>query len=184
MQTRREPDPKKTSPPEVTPASNTISGSVTLAEVRDDRQLTLLTAISAFEDSTRPLFISKLKTFKKMFLAAQKLYAGHYYVVRSAPKTFITELLFIDWLEKIFSPSISEFQTKFTYDDSNLLVLDGNSTYVRARLIPLCASRKITLIRLVPHSWHLTRPLDLCVFGLFKILYKKEKRSKGVKGET
>jgi hypothetical protein len=24
----------------------------------------------------------------------------------------------------------------------------------------------------------------LCVFGLFKILYKKEKRSKGVKGET
>jgi hypothetical protein len=39
--------------------------------------LTLLTAMSAFGDSTCPLFISKLKTFEKALLAAQKLYEGH-----------------------------------------------------------------------------------------------------------
>jgi hypothetical protein len=28
------------------------------------------------------------------------------------------------------------------------------------------------------------QPLDLCVFGLFKIFYRKERQSKGMKGET
>jgi hypothetical protein len=40
------------------------------------------------------------------------------------------------------------------------------------------------MIRLVPHSSHLARPLDLCVFGLFKIFYRKERQSKRTKGET
>jgi hypothetical protein len=69
---------------------------VTIPEVRDDTRLTLLTAISAFGDSTRSWFISKRKTFEETLHAAQKLYAGHDYVIRSAPKTFITEFLFID----------------------------------------------------------------------------------------
>jgi hypothetical protein len=36
----------------------------------------------------------------------------------------------------------------------------------------------------VAHSSHLAQPLDLCVFGLFKIFYRKERQSKGMKGET
>jgi hypothetical protein len=40
--------PKKTSPPEVIIAIIIKPGSVTIPEVRDDAQLTLLTAISAF----------------------------------------------------------------------------------------------------------------------------------------
>jgi hypothetical protein len=157
---------------------------VTIPEVRDDPQLTLLTASSTFGDSTWPLFISKLKKFEKMLLAAHKLHAGPDYLIRSVPKTFITELLVIDWLESILLPRISELRTKFTYDYPSLLVLEGHSIYVTARVIALCAARKITLIKLVSHSSHLAQPLDSCVFGLFKILYKKERQSKGMKGET
>jgi hypothetical protein len=40
------------------------------------------------------------------------------------------------------------------------------------------------MIRLVWHSSHLAHPLDLCIFGLFKIFYGKERQSKGMKGET
>jgi hypothetical protein len=32
---------------------------------------------------------------------SQKLYEGHGYTIRSVPRTFITEILFIDWLETI-----------------------------------------------------------------------------------
>jgi hypothetical protein len=60
---------KKTSPSEVIVAINRKPGSATIPEVRDDPQLTLFTAISAFRDSTRRLFISKLKALKKTFLA-------------------------------------------------------------------------------------------------------------------
>jgi hypothetical protein len=56
--------PKRIEQPEVIVATNTKPGSVTVPEQRDDAQLTLLTAISAFGDSTCPLFISKLKMFE------------------------------------------------------------------------------------------------------------------------
>jgi hypothetical protein len=87
--------PKRIAQPEVIVATNTKPGSVMVPEKRNDAQLTLLMAISEFGDSTCPLFISKLKTFEKAFLAAQKLYEGHCYAIRSAPRTFITEVLFI-----------------------------------------------------------------------------------------
>jgi hypothetical protein len=57
--------PKRIAQPEVIVATNVKPGSVTVSEERDDAQLTLLAAISAFGDSTCPLFISKLKTFEK-----------------------------------------------------------------------------------------------------------------------
>jgi hypothetical protein len=115
---------------------------MTIPEGRDDAQLTLLTAISAFGDSTRPAFISKLKTFEKTLLDAQKLRPGHDYLIRSAPKTFITELLFINWLENVFLPRISKLRTKFTHGDPSLLVLDGYSTQATVRVITLCPVHK------------------------------------------
>jgi hypothetical protein len=43
-------------------------------EEKDDAQLTLITAISAFGGFTIPVFISKNKTFKKVSLPAQQLF--------------------------------------------------------------------------------------------------------------
>jgi hypothetical protein len=83
-------------------STDTKPGSITVPEKQDDAQLTLLTAISAFRDSICPLFISKLKIFEKAFLAAQKLCEGHDYAIRSAPRTFITEVISIDSLDTIF----------------------------------------------------------------------------------
>jgi hypothetical protein len=77
--------PKRIAQPEVIVATNTKPGSVTMPEERDDPQLTLLTAISAFGDSTCPLFISKSKTFDKALLTAQKLYESHDYTIQSDP---------------------------------------------------------------------------------------------------
>jgi hypothetical protein len=50
--------PKRIAQPEVIVVTNTKPGSVTVPEERDDAQLDLLTAISAFGDSTCPFFIS------------------------------------------------------------------------------------------------------------------------------
>jgi hypothetical protein len=71
-------------------------------EDRNDTQLTPLTVISAFGDSTCPLFISKLKTFEKALLAEQKLYEGHDYAIRSASRTSITEVLSLTGLTQFF----------------------------------------------------------------------------------
>jgi hypothetical protein len=125
-----------------------------------------------------------LKTFEKAFLDAQKLYEGHDYPIQSAPRTFITEVLFIDWLDTIFLPRISEVRRKFDYDGPSILFVDTHSTHVTPHVIVLCGARNVIIIGLVAYSSHLAQPLDLCVFGLFKIFYRKETQSKGMKGET
>jgi hypothetical protein len=93
--------PKKTALPELTVTTRRQLGSVTVPEARDGTQLTLLTAISVFGDSEYRLFLSKFKAFENALLATQKLYEGHDCTIRLAPRTFITEVLFIDELETI-----------------------------------------------------------------------------------
>jgi hypothetical protein len=141
--------PKRIAHSEVIVATNTKPGSVTVPEERNDAQLTLLTAISAFGDSICPLFISKLKTFEKAILAAQKVYEGHDCAIRSAPRAFITEVLFIGWLDTIFLPRISDLRRKFNYDGPNILIVDGHSTHVTPRVIALCGTRNVIMTRLI-----------------------------------
>jgi hypothetical protein len=135
-------------------------------------------AISAFGRSTDPLSISKLKTVEKALLAVQKLYEGHDYAIRPVPRTFITKLIFIDWLDTIFLPRISELRGKFDYDGPSILIIDGHSTHATPRVITVCGARNVIMIRLVEQSSHLAQSLDLCVFGLFKIFDRKERQSK------
>jgi hypothetical protein len=54
-------------PLDVIAASGTKPGSMTIPEIRDDPQLTLPTAISAFGDSTYPYFIAKITRSKNSF---------------------------------------------------------------------------------------------------------------------
>jgi hypothetical protein len=103
---------KRIAHPEVIVAINVEPGSVTVPEERDDTQLTLFMTIFAFGDSTFPLFISKLKTFEKTLLAAQKLYEGHDYVSRSAPRTFITEIFSLtQFFRRAFLSSVGNSTT-------------------------------------------------------------------------
>jgi hypothetical protein len=65
-----------------------------------------------------------------------------------------------------------------------ILLVDERSTHATPGIIAFCGTNRIILVRLVPHSSHISQPLYLCVFEIFKILYQKEKQMKGTKGET
>jgi hypothetical protein len=84
--------------------------------------LTLITAISAFGDSTFSMFITKNKTFDKTSLAAQKLFERHDYTVRTAHKTFITEVLFIDEMQNVFIPMVNHLRESGKYDGKVVLI--------------------------------------------------------------
>jgi hypothetical protein len=114
--------------PDVIIASGTKPGSVTIPEIRDNAQLTFLTAIWAFGDSAHPYFISKNKTFEQAALEAQQLFESHDYTIRMSPKMFITQTLFIDWIEMVFfcanQLSSSEICPSGPRDPSCRLTLD------------------------------------------------------------
>jgi hypothetical protein len=88
--------------PNVIVSSPTGSEPITVPKIRDDSQLTLLTTISTFSDSTPPFFVSKNKTFEKDRLVERKMYKGHDYMIRAVSTTCMTEVLFINWLQIIF----------------------------------------------------------------------------------
>jgi hypothetical protein len=94
--------PKRIAQSEVIVAANTKPGSVTVPEARDDAQFTLLTAISAFGDSTCPLFISKLKNFGRALLAGQKLYEGHDHAIRQLGKCLSQKFFSLTGLTQFF----------------------------------------------------------------------------------
>jgi hypothetical protein len=146
--------------------------------------LTLITAISAFCDATIRTFISKNKIFDKVSLAAQQLFERYCDTIRTADQIFITEVLFIDWLQNVFLPRVSHIRERTKCQGKMVLILDDRATHVTLRVIASAGSQRLSLIRLVPHSSHVAQPLDLCVFGLFETIYYKERKSKAMKGET
>jgi hypothetical protein len=88
--------PKKQETPDVVVSATTKTGTVTNAKKRDDSQLMVLTAVSAFEDSIPHLFIPKNKTFERGLLERKQLYHGYDYFIRNDEKTVITEVLLLD----------------------------------------------------------------------------------------
>jgi hypothetical protein len=169
---------KHISPPVAIIASGTKPGSVIIPEIRDNVQLTPLTAISAFGHSAYPYFISKNKAFEKTVLEAQQLFECHDYTIRMSPKTIITETVFTDWIEMMFLVRINYLRQKFAYEGPVIVLVDGHSTHVTPWAIAFCGANRIILVRLVPHSSHISQPLDICVFEIFKILYRKRGRRK------
>jgi hypothetical protein len=63
-------------------------------------------------------------------------------------------------------------------------LIDDHETHITSRVVASASSQQIILIKLVPHSSHVSQPLNLCVFRVFKMLYKREQKTKGMKGDT
>jgi hypothetical protein len=92
--------------------------------------------------------------------------------------------LFIDWLQTILLPWVETRRQRMHDDGSVELLLDGHAPHVAPRVIAYAGSEKIIIVQLVAYSSHLTRPLDVFVFRIFRIFYKKEGKIKGSKRET
>jgi hypothetical protein len=148
--------PKKRQPLRVLVSAQTGPGHITVPETRDDPQLTLLTATSAFGDSAPPSFVSKNTAFEKKRLADFEMHEEHDYRMRTAPNTFITEVLFLDWLKSVFLPWTETRRQRRQYQGPIILLLDGHSTHVTPRVLASADSQRIIIIQLVAHSSHLT----------------------------
>jgi hypothetical protein len=89
-----------------------------------------------------------------------------------------------DWIEIVLVVRINYLRQKLADEGPVILLVDGHSTQVIPRVIVFGGTNRIFLMRLAPHSSHISQPLDLCLFWIFKILCKKENQTKGMKGET
>jgi hypothetical protein len=108
---------------------------------------------------------------------------GHQYVIRFASKMFITHILFIDWMNQIFLPSIEEPRCRLNFQDSVVMILDGHTAHATPHVMAFATSRNVMRIELVPRSPHISQPLAFCVFGPFLFIYQRERQTKRFKCE-
>ena len=74
------------------------------------------------------------------------------------------------WLHEVFEPLTREKANR----EWRLLICDGHDSHISADWLTHCFENKIIPALLVPHSSHLTQPLDIGIFGpLKRVLSRK-----------
>ncbi|PZC77478.1 hypothetical protein B5X24_HaOG203356 [Helicoverpa armigera] len=72
--------------------------------------------------------------------------------------------IFHNYFEKVLIPSLGE-------ERPALIIYDGHSTHVDARVVELAVRNNVTILKLPPHTSHLLQPLDISVFKSFKAIW-------------
>jgi hypothetical protein len=110
-------------------------------EKRNDAQLTLLIAISAFAILSI-YFRFQTQNIRKRLPGAQTLYEGDGEIIRSTPKTLVIEILFIGWFDAISLLCIARPLGKFARDGPQIRVVDGHPIHATSRVSVLCGPGK------------------------------------------
>ena len=82
----------------------------------------------------------------------------------------MTEPVFGLWLTEVFVPAVDERRAVLrqqlgTFDEKAALIIDWFKAHKIEPFRELLDTKNITVVFLVPHSSHLSQPLDLGIFG-------------------
>lgn len=136
---------------------------------RESKRSTLVHCIAADGTSFKPLLIIPRKTVDTV--ALKRLNCNNV-LIKSQEKGFANTELIKFWLEQIFFPEVQRRMTeeyhRTGYDGYAVLILDGFSCHKKALEAYNLDQMGIKLVYLVPHSSHVTQPLDLIIFAAQK----------------
>jgi transposase len=136
---------------------------------RNSKRATLVACISGDGMALKPLVILPRKTIEDdIFLHGYNSKNTSFCYQENA---FMTMSIFLLWAEEVFFPAVEAKREEMGYSGNAILILDGLSAHHSEVLLAACADRKVEVVFLVPHSSHLTQPLDLVTFGLLKAAY-------------
>jgi hypothetical protein len=80
------------------------------------------------------------------------MHEGHYYMIRTAPQTFTTKVLFIDWLQTVCRSWVETRWQKMHYVGLVVFLLNGHANDLAPSVIAYPGSERISVIQLVAHS--------------------------------
>ncbi|XP_063227417.1 uncharacterized protein LOC134533739 [Bacillus rossius redtenbacheri] len=75
--------------------------------------------------------------------------------------------IFLNWFKKVFLPNIPE-------ERPVLLILDGHKSHVSLPMILKAVEHQVVLVKLPPHTTHVTQPMDVGVFKGLKSNWDKK----------
>lgn len=142
---------------------------------RSTKRSTLVHCICCDGTYSKPLFIIPRKTVDAILL--KKLTCQNVYL-KFQSKGFTTTEITKLWLKEIFFPFLDnkweEEHKRTGYSGNAVLILDGLAAQAAALRDFDLRSHHLIVKYLVPHSSHLTQPLDLITFSLQKLFSIKK----------
>ena len=152
-------------------------GSVAIGIERSGRRCTLIACIALDGTRLEPAIVTKYKTVNSQLfengLTPENITA--YWT----PNSFINGDVFEEWLTDVFLPHVELTRTRLRerlgqFNEKAVLVMDGCRCHTQERHLQLLEEHDVDVRLLVPHTSHLTQPLDLGVFGQVKSLLRGE----------
>lgn len=130
--------------------------------------VTYLVGIGLTGTTLRTMAIVQTKTVHGE-LAQFDLPDNEFGLVTSSASAYINEELFLRWVEKIWTPHIEGLRRQLQKPEQTaLLLLDGASAHLGQKAKELFVRCNTRVVELVPHTSHLTQPLDLVIFAAYK----------------
>lgn len=143
---------------------------------RKSKRSTLVHCICADGTFIKPLIIIPRKTLDNVIL---KRLCCNNCMIKFQEKGFNNTEIMKIWLTEIFLPVIKEKweieHRRTGFNGKAVLILDGMSAHAAALKEIDITNYPLNIIYLVPHSSHLTQPLDLVIFSIQK-LYTNQKK--------
>ena len=139
---------------------------------RTSERITLLGVICMDGTEVVPLPIIIQKKTINIDVACQ--YSNFFYPVFQS-NGFMTNDIFYDWFIKFVNYNDNK-KKQYGYKGKTVLLMDNYGAHNQKRIEDLCKKNNIVLHFLVPHSSHLTQPLDLGIFHILKNKIKERNK--------
>ena len=151
------------------------NGNLIVGVERSSRRCTLIACIGLDGDTLKPTILTKTKTINSFLF--ERGYSPDTVKIMSTENSFVTAAVFEIWLNDVFLPAVDKkrrtLRRRFgDVDDRAVLILDGCSSHLKDRFRQVLEEHRVTMRFLVPHTSHLTQPLDVGIFGWVKYLIR------------
>ena len=156
------------------------SGSIQVGVPRSSRRCTLIACGSLDGTTLPPAIIVKTKN-----ISSRVFEEGGFDQDRlrfySTENSFITSDVFGAWLCEVLIPEVFRRrevlrQRLGAFNPNAVLIMDGCTVHQKPELLQLLRNHRIKPVFLVPHSSHLTQPLDVGIFWRTKNLIRTDTR--------
>lgn len=150
--------------------------SIKIPVRRPTKRSTIVHCICNDGTFPKPLLIIPRKTLDGIIL---KKLTCHNVIIKFQSKGYTNTEIMKYWLTNIFFPYVErkwQIENRRTgYTGKAVLILDGLSAHAAAINSFNLEQRHLKIIYLIPHSSHLTQPLDLVTFSIQKLITTKKR---------